>query len=574
MKLFKKIALVAVGATMAIGVGVGIISSNSFSKTEAVNYAAEADFTLKTANSSAYNSTWTYGSWTIFGAANNNGGWAFMKFGGKKATLADANPVYCRGQVATKAVSQIDVVFNAGNLTAGTVNSWGVKVYSGSYTTATLVDTVVGGAMTKKTAQTLSLIPSSAWDAGSYYEVYFDLANTTTTNGIVWVDKIQFVEQIDVSKTLTDLDYTGIPETTTYNEGDDFDSTGITVTATYSDSSTSDVTAQVIWADLTEGMTSVEGSYTYLSNTLTVEVTGLTVNAAPIIGGIVDGHAYLITAKKSSTADVQYVLKGGTAFASKESGSSTEIFTSAANYSLSDAFVFTKVDVNQYEVKSGANYLSSISDNNGLVLGTTADSWTASVATGETTDGIPYDGIFLQDSSFSRYLTVYAATPNFRTYTSTTSQALPAAVIILYDMTVLNGYAADFNEALGGVCVSNGSSNVGSLATAWSSVSNDFASLSAGQKAVFADTANAVGDVAGTEIEQAIAKYEYVAAKYNTQLMASGWDFMARNITPASGSARLGEIAGGNNLVVIALTAVSSLGILGGIFYFRKRKVA
>ena len=135
----------------------------------------------------------------------------------KERHTCTANPVYCRGQVATKAVSQIDVVFNAGNLTAGTVNSWGVKVYSGSYTTATLVDTVVGGAMTVKTAQTLSLIPSSAWDAGSYYEVFFNLANSTTKNGIVWVDKIQFVEEIDESKTLTDLDYSGTPTTTTYN---------------------------------------------------------------------------------------------------------------------------------------------------------------------------------------------------------------------------------------------------------------------------------------------------------------------------------------------------------------------
>lgn len=570
MKLFKKIALVAVGATMAIGVGVGIISSNSFFKTEAVNYAAEADFTLKSASHSAYGDAWTYGSWSLFGAANNNGGWAFMKFGGKNTTLATANPVYCRGQVATKAVSQIDVVFNAGNLTVGTVNSWGVKVYSDSY--ATLVDTVVGGAMTVKTAQTLSLIPSSAWDAGSYYEVFFNLANSTTTNGIVWVDKIQFVEQIDVSKTLTDLDYTGIPETTTYNEGDDFDSTGITVTATYSDSSTSDVTAQVIWADLTEGMTSVEGSYTYLSSTLTIEVTGLTVNAAPIIGGIVDGHAYLITAAKSTTGDVNYVLKAGTAFAAGSSGGSSEVFTSAANYSISDAFVFTKVGVNEYQITSSSNYLSATPTNNGLVLGATTDTWMVTEAVGSTP--VAYNGVFLQDSLQGRYLTVYATNPDFRTYTSTTGQALPAACIVLYDMTVLNGYAADFNEALGGVCVSNGSSNVGSLATAWSSVSNDFASLSAGQKAVFADTVNAVGDVAGTEIEQAIAKYEYVAAKYNTQLMASGWDFMARNITPASGSARLGEIAGGNNLVVIALTAVSTLGILGGIFYFRKRKVA
>lgn len=570
MKLFKKIALVAVGATMAIGVGIGVVAGNSLVKTEAVNYAAEADFTLKSASHSAYGDAWTYGSWSLFGAANNNGGWAFMKFGGKNTTLATANPVYCRGQVATKSVSQVDVVFNAGNLTVGSVNSWGVKVYSDSYTT--LIDTVVGGTITAKTAQTLSLIPSSAWDAGNYYEVYFDLTNTTSTNGIIWVDKIQFVEQIDVSKTLTDLDFTGTPETTTYNEGDEFDSTGITVTATYSDSSTSDVTAQVIWADLTQGMTSVEGSYTYLSDTLTVEITGLTVNAAPIIGGIVDGHAYLITAAKATTGDINYILKAGTAFAAGSSAGSSEVFTSVANYSISDAFVFTKVGVNEYQITSSSNYLSATSTNNGLVLGATTDSWTVTEAVGSTP--VAYNGVFLQDSLQGRYLTVYATNPDFRTYTSTTGQALPAACIVLYDMTVLNGYAADFNEALGGVCVSDGSSNVASLASAWSSVSSDFASLSTAQKAVFADTVNAVGDVAGTEIEQAIAKYEYVAAKYNTQLVASGWDFMARNITPASGSARLGEIADGNNLVVIALIAVSTLGILGGVFYFRKRKLA
>ena len=321
-------------------------------------------------------------------------------------------------------------------------------------------------------------------------------------------------------------------------------------------------------------MTSVEGSYTYLSDTLSVEVTGLTVNAAPIIGGIVDGHAYLITAFKSTTPDVQYVLKGGATFASAGSASNTEVFTSAANYSLSDAFVFTKVDVNQYEVKSGANYLSSISDNNGLVLGATVDSWTASVASGETADGIPYDGVFLQDSNMGRYLTVYATTPNFRTYASTTGQALPAAVIVLYDMTVLEGYASDFNTSLNGVCVANGSTNISSLASAWSSLANSFLGLSNSQVAVYSNAVTAVGNTSGTVIQQAIAKYEYVAAKYNTQLMASGWDFMGRNITPASGSARIGEIADGNNLAIIALIAVSTLGILGGIFYFRKRKLA
>jgi len=117
MKLAKtiwtKLFAIGLGATMALGVG--LTASKIADEVNAVNYAAEADFTLKSASHSNYGDSWTYGNWTLFGAANNNGGWAFMKFGGKSATLANANPVYCRGQIA-KAVSQIDVVTNSGTL--------------------------------------------------------------------------------------------------------------------------------------------------------------------------------------------------------------------------------------------------------------------------------------------------------------------------------------------------------------------------------------------------------------------------------------------------------------------------
>lgn len=572
MKLTKtiwtKLFAIGLGATMALGVGV-TASKIADNEVQAVNYAAEADFTLKSASHSTYNDSWTYGNWELFGAANNDGGWAFMKFGGKKATLATANPVYCRGQVATKAVSQIDVVFNAGNLTVGTVNSWGVKVYSDSY--ATLVDTVVGGAMTVKTAQTLSLIPSSAWDAGSYYEVFFNLANSTTKNGIVWVDKIQFVEEIDESKTLTDLDFTGTPTTTTYFEGDDFDSTGITVTATYSDTSDADVTSQVVWAPLVEGNTSVVGTYTYLGKSMTITVTGLTINEAPVIGGIVDGHAYLITAAKSTTGDVNYVLKAGATFAAGSSETNTEVFTSAANYSINDAFVFTKVGINQYEITSSSNYLSGTNDNDGLVLGATTDTWTVSEAVGSTP--VAYNGVFLQDSLQGRYLTAYAAAPDFRTYASTTGQALPAACIVLYDMTVLEGYASNFNTSIGGVCNSSGNTNLTILASEWSDLATAFSNLSASQKAVYADTTNAVGNESGTSIQKALSRYTYVAAKYNTQLMASGWEFMGRNITP-SGSANIDNTASGNKNVALAIIVISSIIGLSAIagFYFLKKK--
>jgi len=418
--------------------------------------------------------------------------------------------------------------------------------------------------MTKSTSETLSLIPASSWPAGSYYDVFFNLTNTSSTNGIIWLDKIQFVEYVDVGKTLTDLALTGTPETTIYDEGDDFDTTGITVTATYSDTSTSDVTSQVIWEDLTVGMTSVEGSYTYLSSTLTVEVTGLTVNAAPAVGGIVDGHAYLITATDGTTT---YVLKAGSAFTVGDSDLNTAVFVSPANYSLADAYVFTKVGTNQYSITSGSNYLSANSTNNGLVLGTTSDSWTATVNT------YGHNGIHLQDSNNSRYLTVYASATDFRTYTSTSSQGNYAACIVLYDMTVLEGFASDFNTSIGGVCNSSGATNLPTLSSEWSDSAAAFNDLSTSQKAVYADTTNAVGDENGTPIQKALSKYTYVAAKYNTQLMASGWDFMGRNITP-SGSANIDNTVAGNNNVSLAIIVISSLIGLSTIagFYFLKKK--
>jgi len=587
MKLFKKIAFAAVGAVMAIGVGAGLALNQTFNKSEAAAQLLNSFYF----NDGGDNSNNAYASTdldtNVSYASDNPGGtsgttaWqadyanlsltSGTRLGGKLVSTVQTDDSTDWANIKTKftfgvTIEQVEVL---GVTSFGTADNWTNTYLQSSSDSVTW--TTVATSTTKSGTITFSGLTIAA---NSYLRLGIALNASSKNSGMSFTG-LKVYESLSGSVTLDDLVATGTPTTTTYQEGDPFDSTGVTVTAYYSDSSSEDVTSSVLWGTLLAGNTSVEGTYTFVGDTLSVVINGLTINAAPAVGGIVDGHAYLITAFKSTTADVQYVLKGGATFASAASASNTEVFTSPANYSLDDAFVFTKVGVNQYEVTSGVNYLSAISDNNGLVLGETTDSWTASVASGETSGGIPYDGVFLQDSTNSRYLTIFVGTTtNFRTYTGTTSQPLPAAVIVLYDMTVLNGYAADFNEALGGVCIANGSSNVASLASAWSSVSGDFASLTATQKAVFADTVNAVGDVAGTEIEQAIAKYEYVAAKYNTQLMASGWDFMGRNITPASGSAKLGEIAGSNNLVIIALIAVSTLGILGAIFYFRKRKLA
>jgi hypothetical protein len=83
------------------------------------------------------------------------------------------------------------------------------------------------------------------------------------------------------SKNLSGLTLSGSPATTSYTSGESFDPTGLTITAAYSDGSTENVVSSVVWSPstLSEGNTTVTGSYTYSGVTKTVEVSGLTVSA-------------------------------------------------------------------------------------------------------------------------------------------------------------------------------------------------------------------------------------------------------------------------------------------------------
>ena len=154
------------------------------------------DFTVKSASHSNYTDSWNYGNFTVFGGANNNGNWAYVKMGGKSTNLANANPVYIVSPQMTSSISKVQVSIFAGSLakTGMSVNSWGVYVYSDENMT-TQIDYVAGGTI-DKTAKVFEFTPSegTVWAANNYYKVSFDLANTTTTNGIIWLDKITFVE--------------------------------------------------------------------------------------------------------------------------------------------------------------------------------------------------------------------------------------------------------------------------------------------------------------------------------------------------------------------------------------------
>ena len=164
------------------------------------------DFTTAASKHSAYNDAWTYDTdWTVYGGANNNGAWTYAKFGGKSATLANANPVYVVNKYRFgRAIQGVRVTYPAGSFSKSgmSCNSWGVKVYSDLACT-NLLYTVTGEAITAQ-GGTLTVRPEAGqvWKAGYGIQVYWDLANTSSTNGIVLVDKIEYLTDAEDSNPL------------------------------------------------------------------------------------------------------------------------------------------------------------------------------------------------------------------------------------------------------------------------------------------------------------------------------------------------------------------------------------
>ena len=176
--------------TQDVEVNIVIIEEGS-----SVKQTLSTGFDKKSAKHQPYTDSWKYGDFTIFGGANNNAGWTYMKMGGKKANLAKANPVYIETtNTVGFAVSKVVVKTNSGNLSkCGSVKSWSVIVYDAE---GNVVDTVLGKTMTKSKAEEFTFTASEGitWKAGYKYRVSFDLVNTTDTNGVVWIDDVTLYE--------------------------------------------------------------------------------------------------------------------------------------------------------------------------------------------------------------------------------------------------------------------------------------------------------------------------------------------------------------------------------------------
>ncbi len=127
-------------------------------------------------------------SWTAANAANNNGGWAYIKMGAKKAKAADATKV-TTGTITTSAAygDAITKVVVYGTIERGSVATKLIYASNSAFSTNKVE---VTGPTTFTDGKMTFTISSPV--ASRFYKLEFVCSNTTTTNGVIQITKVEY----------------------------------------------------------------------------------------------------------------------------------------------------------------------------------------------------------------------------------------------------------------------------------------------------------------------------------------------------------------------------------------------
>lgn len=163
------------------------------------------DFTAKSAKSSDYTKTWDYDDLSLYGGANYNGGWAYVRFGGKAAS--NDTPKSSSSTIASKSAISSDVDYiNIEHLGINGKGASSFKITSIvleasedskfeniiSTTTVTPTDEEL---KTSTTTKTFSITPESAIPANSYYRITINWSMTNTNNSGLDIQKVVLMKK-------------------------------------------------------------------------------------------------------------------------------------------------------------------------------------------------------------------------------------------------------------------------------------------------------------------------------------------------------------------------------------------
>lgn len=548
MKLFNKIALTAVGAFMAVGAGVSALNIKAKSASAATMsvVSMSCDFTTKSAKSSAYNAEWAYGDFKVFGGANNNGGWDYVKMGGKKATLETTNPVYVASPKATEAIDKIEVVGPAGSMAKSGMT--GADVYVVVYSDSEYkvpVDTTESQAWLK-TANTYTFTPTTAYGAASwakdlYYKVFWQITNTGTDNGVVWVSKINYFS----TRELVAPDTITLTASSTMNAGE----TATCTTVSKKDGSSEGVDQTVTWS-VTNGTGAAtiteDGKITALSaGTVTVKAAydeSVYAEVIVTISGKTDDSALLVLPGNGlpeayGTAAVYGV--GGVAFEAAQvmkSGDYIQLKKSEGYFRNISALPKNIYEIN-VTFKEGTPIVNSIS------VGATADSLTS----------VSYNSFYGCTLSFK----VESGMQFFRIDAGTSNATSIAAVSVVFrssDEAFALEAATSINELLDSECAA-----LAVQETTWNLIKDALKDEDAGILAVLDGSNN----IYAAKIQKFLDRYDYIVAKYGYA------DFLGRGV---SSSRPVNPIANSNAALLVAAGSICVIAAFATLILLKRKK--
>ncbi len=370
--------------------------------------------------------------------------------------------------------------------------------------------------------------------------------------------------------------------TTTYTVGDEF--VKPTVTATYSDTTTANVTNSATFSGYdmsTAGNYTVEVSYTEGSVTKTTSYS-ITVNAGSsttktyqvvtsasdlaagdkvvVVGSNNGSYYYMTAAAKSATLPWYLVGNDVTPSNNQIAGNDLTEWTvgKSGNY-----FTFTNnsndlygyVNGTHYSLNLGPTYTMNSTTTNVVDSYSGVNTWTYTITDSSTGAATLY-----ANSSASVYLEYY--NNSFCGYKSASTSG---SIFLFKEVNASTNpaleYAQNFLAAF--TCDATGT-NAPTFASgkSWATLKTAFNALSTTDQNTLK---NATANESGSTIEQAVARYDYVVAKYGYE------NFMNRTISNQANKMNPFNGSSTNNLFLV-LGSISLLGGLTYLAYFLKKR--
>lgn len=548
-KLLSSIIGGALGLALVAGVGVsiGVNQKAEYKEAEAAESTyAQAIFnsTNNKSSISSYTAQWTNTtnnfSWTITNFNNNktsgNGGgtWSYIKCG--RNGVASVASIETSKSLSI-AISSVSITIDA--LTSSKINS--ITLYGGANATTSL------GTFEKSTGTKTLTISSPA--PNQKYKIVVDCASGSS-NGLLTLSNVA-LKKDSSSPTLKSLALEGNLEKTSYIYGEAWSHSGLTLKGTYSDNTTITVLSNAASWSYTPGVAII--GVNQLSMTATIDGISAshseTVSVSKVASPFINGVEYRMFL---NNGDKNYYYDGSTV-ATYYGGTTTTAASAKTMY-----FEANGDGQNLYYLDgSTKNYLTAAAS--GTHVNFTISTTTPTSAWYYNGHTIAYyissndccytPGNYGTNTTFSMFASYFTEDyyAQFELVSGLTAEQFASQLleVIVCDGTGETAPTLDFNYT-------------------WDDLKAVYNQLDSSEKTRL-QSASANPD--GTDIENAVARYDIVVAKYGYE------NFINRTISNKAN--RMNLVVNSNTMIiVITVVSVISAAALAAYFILRKKKEA